>query len=500
MGSGSSESGGPESESGDPIDMGMPPVTCSSEWDCGIGERCIDASCVCMGCACSQGVPTPPGTIDEPFSEPEVFIESMQGPDCFDDSQCGPLEYCSEGTCIETTACVDHIECYEDWPELDLFCVDDLCKPILCTDDVDCPDVALCETGQCRWIATLPDCPSAPSFEELIADMLVGPDSAAVVILDLDLDGREDLAVLDDGELHWVMSTGVGFAAPAPWPAEPGTQPVGLGRGDIHGDGIDELLVGNVGVLGVEIVFADAGGPQHLGFVATLDAPELPAAMDVDYDGLPDLVSGTTLDGWTSTIEAQLGDGTGTFGPLWTEDVGPFEWLGPFAALDRETTCDRALGCDDADDVLGARRLDHEGVEEGIDPLLFRVTTGQMIFDETPGHPSGILATMPVGSRGVLYLFQLQWGERFIEMLPAPGEVALMHPGGQTHYAIVEHGVEMAEYIELSGSPLAPVCRGSLGFALDVAQLGVGDFDGDGREDLLGRGIDGVVRVWYSRD
>lgn len=492
----SSESGASESE-GAPMDMDMPPETCSSEWDCGVGERCMDASCVCVGCACWQGAASP-STI-EPFEEQTIPVElGRPEPECGDDMDCGPLEYCDGWQCVETTGCVDDLDCYEDWPEAPRFCVDGVCKPIPCMDDLDCPDVALCE-GECQWIMVVPDCVSTPSFDELIADTLVTPDSAAVVSLDLDVDGRDDLAVLDDGALHWVISTGVSFADPTAWAKDPGTQPIALARADIHGDGVDELLVGHVGALGIEILVVGEAGPQLADFVATLGAPNKPTAIDVDYDGLPDLVSGTTVEDPTTMIEAQLGDGTGTFASLWMDDVEPFDWIGPFAAFDWEPICGRALAAGETD-FLGARRLDHEGVESGGYIVFGGPTAGELILDQSPSHAAGILATMPFGDRGVLYVYEAGTPYKLVELSPAPDDVVLVSPDGQTHYAIIDHGAEVAEFVEFTGAPLTPVCRGSLGFPLDVEQLGVGDFDGDGREDMFGRGADGIVRVWYSRD
>lgn len=496
LSSGSGSESGSESE-GVPIDMDTTPDTCSSEWDCGVGERCMDASCVCVGCACSQGAASP-GTID-PFEEESIPVELGQNPEpeCGDDTDCEPLEYCDAGHCVETTACVDDLDCYEDWPHEPRFCVDGVCKPIPCTDDLDCPDVALCE-GECQWIEVVPDCVSPPAFDELTADTLVSPDSAAVVSLDLDVDGRDDLAVLDDGALHWVISTGASFAEPTAWAGDPGMQAVALARADIHGDGVDELLAGHVGVLGIEILAVGEAGPQFAHFVATAGAPNHPTAIDVDYDGLPDLVSGTTVEGLTTTIEAQLGDGTGTFASLWLDDVEPFDSIGPLPAFDWEVVCGRALAAGETE-FLGARRLDHEGVESGSYILFGRPSAGEMILDETLAHAAGILATVHLDDRGVLYLYEAGSPYQLVELAPAPDDVVLVSPDGQTHYAIIDHGAEAAEFVELAGSPLTPVCRGSLGFPLDVEQLGVGDFDGDGREDVFGRGADGVVRVWYSR-
>jgi hypothetical protein len=122
-----------------------------------------------------------------------------------------------------------------------------------------------------------------------------------------------------------------------------------------------------------------------------------------------------------------------------------------------------------------------------------------MFIAETATQPGRIVASAPLVDRGVLLVREVGTSSHYIELSPEPGDVALVSPGGQTSHVIIERGVEPAEFVELSGSPFVPVCRGSLGVALDVVELQVGDFDGDGREDLLGRGDDGVLHVWYSR-
>jgi hypothetical protein len=486
----SSAESGSESET----DTGDPVQSCTSEWDCGVGERCVEGSCACVGCACSRAGAAPPDTV-EAEEEPSIPIE-IGVPGCSEDSDCPPLEYCSGGACVETTACVDDLDCRDEWPESDRFCVDDLCQHLDCDDDLDCPDGALCDDG-CRWLELVADCVDVPSFDEVLAHTLTTPDVGAVVVLDLDADGHDDLAILEDGALAWVMSTGVGFDPPTPWVAEPGAEIVAIGRADIHGDGIDELLVSHAGAIGVEFLLVGPDGPQHGGFVETMAVPEAATTMDVDFDGLPDLVSGTAVVGPETLVQAQLGDGSGTFETLWADTVTPFELDQPFALHDQPSVCERALVSLEPD-FFGARRLDHEGVRSPL-VIIDRLITAHANFVETVPRPAGHVATAPLVGRGVLFLVQEDEREH-IEVAPEPAAVALLsQDGASVHHVIIDRGVEAAQFVEVAGDPLVAGCRGSLGFALGAIELDVGDFDGDARDDLLGRGADGSLRVWYSR-
>lgn len=490
---GSASEGSDEGTTGQ-SETGGPSEACTSEWDCGVGERCIDGACACMGCDCSQ--PTEP-----PDDDPQPVWLDLVEPECSMDDHCAPLEYCDGHECVPTTACTDDLDCRPDWPTR--FCTDGLCRLRRCDykldGDLGCPEGSLCYFLNCRWLELLPSCTTEPNFELLVAHTLTTPAAdAAVVILDLDADGRDDLAVLENGSLDWIRSTGVGFGPPTPWVTQPGAELVGIGRGDVHGDGVAELLVSHAAPLGVEILVASQAGPQSAGFVTTQSLPSATATLDVDYDGLPDLVVGSAIDGPGTLVEAQLGDGTGLFGPLWLDPVTPFEFVQPYPARDEPDRCRRALASIEPE-YFGARRLEHDGVAFGAGFLVHRPVTGHMIFTATTSRADGHVATAALADRGVLFMREFGGQEQFIELDPDPGAVALLSQDHSTNYVLVDHGASPGEFVELSGAPLTPVCRGSLGFALDVSELRVGDFDGDGREDLLGRGADGVLRVWLSR-
>ena len=125
-----------------------------------------------------------------------------------------------------------------------------------------------------------------------------------------------------------------------------------------------------------------------------------------------------------------------------------------------------------------------------------RTVAGHMFFPETPQHPEAFVATAPLTDRGVLFFR----GPGILELAPAPGPVVLLVREADILHVIVDHGAEPAEFVEFSGNLIDPLCRGNLEFSLDAVSLDVGDFDGDGREDLLSRGKDGTLHVWYSRD
>lgn len=483
-----------ESETGDP---GQP---CSTEWDCGVGERCVEGTCACVGCAC-QSPNTIPGTLAAPVDDDEVpvFLDIVP-PECQVDADCGPLAFCSSGQCYETTACVEDLDCRADWwPEQERFCIDGLCNWLGCDyeleGDAGCPEGSICYWG-CKWFEVVPSCAGVPSFDEGVAHTLDMPDTATVVVLDVDLDGRDDIVVLENGFIYWLTSTGVGFEPPTPWAVEPGTQIVALGRADIHGDGVDELLVSHAEPIGVEFLAVGPSWPQHAGFAATTDVPDDASTIDVDYDGLPDLVTATRLAGSMTLIESHLGDGTGTFGPLWNETIDQsFDFSQP--ASDHPDQCVRTWGAV-APTYLAVQRMNPEGLEYS-SALVNRDVAGHMLYPATSRRSAGFVATVGlVGSvdRGLLFHDQLS----FLEIEPSPGAVALVARDANKQHAFIDRGVEAAEFVELAGDPLVPQCRGSLGVALDSAALDVGDFDGDGREDLLGHGSDGVLRVWYSRD
>lgn len=482
-----------ESETDDPA------PTCTTEWDCGLGERCLDGNCLCMGgCACDSPN-IEPGTIDAPDEDEVPAFFDVSEPECWDNTDCDALEFCSGIGCVPTSQCVEDLDCREDWwPTDDRFCIDGLCQPLGCDyaleGDANCPPDSLCEIGRgCMWLAEVPSCAQSPAFEQVMAHVFNAPDTSQFVILDVDLDGRDDIVVLDGGFISWLLSTGVGFGPPMPWAVEPGVDFSGIAAADVHGDGVDELLVLVASSNGVELLAAGPSWPEWIGFAEAPGKPDDVAVLDVDYDGLPDLVMQTNDVPPMTVVTALLGDGTGTFEEMWTESLEPFELSQPAPFWD-DAPCRRAVGSIEPT-YLGARRMHYMGIELGSSRVVGREVVGHVFFPETL-HPAGFLATAALVDRGVLF-FEGPWR---LEIEPAPGAVALVHRDVGLAHAIVDHGADPGEFVEFEGNTFLPSCRGNLEISLDAEVLDVGDFDGDGREDLLSRGADGVLRAWFSRD
>jgi hypothetical protein len=502
-GSTGEESTEESTESG--TDTDDPVLACTTEWDCGIGERCLEGACACLGCACQSPsiAPATIGALDE--DEVPIFIDLGPIPDapweCEQAADCGPLEACETHQCVPTSNCVEDLDCHADWwPEFDRFCADGMCQPIGCDyaldGDAGCPGGSLCELDEgCKWLEVAPDCSGAPLFEELMVHALDTPESANVVILDVNVDGRDDIVVLENGFIYWFTSIGVGFEPLTPWMVEPGTQFVGIARGDVHADGVDELMVLQADPVGIEFLATGPSWPQWVGFAETMAVPEAASMMDVDYDGLPDLVTGTLVDGPMTQVEAWLGDGSGTFGPLWTEAVEPFVFSQLVPRWDDELECTRHLDALESLE-LATRVLNHEGIDAGI-RLVGHTVAGHTIHPGGEGYSSGFLATAALVDRGALFI---RGTTTPTQIGPGPGPIELVHRNESWKHGIIDHGVEMAEFVRLGGNPLQVSCRGSLGFALDAVALHPGDFDGDGRDDLLSEGTDGLLRAWLSRD
>lgn len=404
-------------------------------------------------------------------------------------------------SCIETTACVEHEDC-RDWGNR--FCEEGLCRMVSCyypsSGDDGCPVGSLCDTHQCRWLEIVPSCGAAPQFEFAEPFTLVDPDVGAIVVLDLDADGSDDFAVLEDGELSFVMAAGgASFDAPILHAAEPGAQMISLAVGDVHGDGQAELLIGHASPTGVEVLGA-GDPPTQLAFVETEEVPAHIAILDVDYDGLPDLVTDAPLD-QTNRVSAQIGDGLGAFGPLWSIDAEPpFEFGQPYPAYDELEDCRRALTSVE-DDFIGARRLEYDDVPQSLYVVIGRLANDVALYGFAGPDPRGHVGTAGLSDRGVLFHRDHGGGdEHHVELAADPGAVALAHlRADDSRHVLIDYGQAPTVFVELSGAPLIPQCRGELGFGHDAADFQIGDFDGDGREDVLARLRDGRVEVWFSR-
>ncbi|MCB0971605.1 MAG: VCBS repeat-containing protein [Acidimicrobiales bacterium] len=295
------------------------------------------------------------------------------------------------------------------------------------------------------------------------ARVVIGPASARQVeVVDLDGDGRNDLATLEDlGSSSSVlvrMANGDGtFAQPDSSGIDPHTthldlQPAAIALADVDGDARPDLVV-PAGSVGVD-VHPNAGDGTFDDPIRTHVPASILEVSDVVGDPLPDLV--VANDGQVSVLG---GDGNGTFAPTGSPVVG----LGRVIAL---TVAD--LDGERGPDVAVAR------VEDGASPtgwLTILLSDGAGGFTRTD-HPIGpepidIVASALDGAPGV-DLAVLDHSDA--------GSIAVFANQGDGTFA--------------AGPSLAPAGR-------DVTDLAAADTDGDGLDELMATDRQGdAVTQW----
>jgi len=144
----------------------------------------------------------------------------------------------------------------------------------------------------------------------------------AVQVTDLNDDGIWDLAIAATG-LRVLLGNGTAgkgdgtFAAPVSYAT--GSSPSSVAAGDLNGDGITDLVVGNAGANSVSVLLGNgtAGvgdGTLQAALTATTSTtgPRDVQLADWDQDGLPDIGMANNSTAKVATV--LLGNGDGTFG------------------------------------------------------------------------------------------------------------------------------------------------------------------------------------------
>jgi uncharacterized repeat protein (TIGR01451 family) len=138
--------------------------------------------------------------------------------------------------------------------------------------------------------ATITVLPSANFGTE--SDYTAGTDPLTVVVGDFNLDGKADLAVLNEGSSNVSILLGRGDGTfQAAINSATGANPYGLAVADFNGDGKPDLATSNIGLENLSILLSNGDGSFQLPLTIALAAPFAVATGDFNGDGMVDLVA-----------------------------------------------------------------------------------------------------------------------------------------------------------------------------------------------------------------
>jgi FG-GAP-like repeat len=151
----------------------------------------------------------------------------------------------------------------------------------------------------------------------------VGAGPQSVVVGDFNGDGIQDVAIANsgDGTITVLLGTGTGgfSAAPgSPFPA--GKTPISLATGDFNGDGIQDIVIADLGDSTVTVLWGNGSGrfTPAAGSPFTVGAsPESVAVGDFNGDGVQDIVTANQVGGNATVLLGRAAGGesqTITFG------------------------------------------------------------------------------------------------------------------------------------------------------------------------------------------
>lgn len=280
------------------------------------------------------------------------------------------------------------------------------------------------------------------------------------------------------------------FAAPTVITLLAGSDPTDIRAADFDGDGNQDLVISEPGTDSLAFLFGHGDGtfdpPVRLGSAQGLRQPERIALGDVTGDGIPDLVVG---NGFNTEVVVFRSDGDGTF-----TNTGAFDtdfFIAPtdmaLADIDGDTDLDIVL-------AVGAnqvRTMLNNG-SGSFDPPEFTIIIGGnygldlgdlngdgdpdlVVSDFSSGH-----ITVGSGAAGDDFVGLTDYASPF-----SPAGVRLIDMDGDTDLDIVASCFfsKIAVWINTGAGSFAPqVAYNALGVPRD---LDAADLDGDGDQDLL---------------
>ncbi|HEY3971700.1 MAG TPA: choice-of-anchor D domain-containing protein [Candidatus Sulfotelmatobacter sp.] len=321
-------------------------------------------------------------------------------------------------------------------------------------------------------------------------DLGVGTDPRGIVIADFNRDGKPDVAVVNraDNTISILLGNGDGtFAAPVIYAT--GFDPIAIAVGDFNGDGKLDLVTANRAAYTISILLGNGDGTfgSHVDY-ATGTEPMAVAVGDFNADGFLDVVEANNAD---DTVSIYLGLGNGTFQTPVSYSVG----AGPIAVVSGDFNADGNLDLAVADS--GSNNI----------AVLFGKGDGTFIstaYYATPADPDGLVAA-DLNGDGKLDLIAANNGGNNIAVLMNSGAGTFatgvpyavgtlpfaisagdFYGNGQIDVAVVNSGDNTVSILPGNGDGTFNTA-GALTFSIgdESLAMAVGDFNGDGRADLV---------------
>lgn len=334
------------------------------------------------------------------------------------------------------------------------------------------------------------------SFSVFGEPFFAGVGVSSVVIADFTGDGAADVAVSSavNNTVRLLRNSGTGFLQVPGTDFSVGIEPVGMGVSDVNGDGRPDLVVVNRSSDSVSVLTATDGG-----FTAAVDYasggfgsyPTAVATGDFDKDGAEDIF---VANNRSSDLAILHGDGIGGFGRLraFNTEQEPVGVL--VADLNGDGTADGIslnVGQSTPNAAVVLTRADGKivAIENVVlDPNPAALASGDVDGD---GLPDLLVAHDPASSsgNGHIQIYRSQAGGGLQPLLSLP----ITNPKTVARGDVNGDGVlDIIAVNEAPTSVLAFLGRSGGGFDASVsvptgaapAALVVGDWNGDGRDDV----------------
>lgn len=391
-------------------------------------------------------------------TEASIGDDSPPPPECEQDSDCGPGFQCRYGSCEYeyycSTCCGDDCGYTDSGPYYE------------CSDDADCREGGICIENECVSSEPLDECGGAPLVVESLP-IPTGDFATNLAFVDGPADAPDRLVIVGDSHVGRVASDGSVMWSDAPTTSQ---SPRRVLVADFDGDGDEDVaLTGDSdGVAGIATFAIGDGAPELIAF--SPGDGQTPDVGDFDGDGNMDIVQYDSDQG--DVISAGLG--AGTFAPPVPTGFA-VTWL--FVA---------DLDGDGRHEVVA-----ENGTALGFSPL-FQIQPFVELQTAEPELYIGSVVAGDVDGDGTRDILTMRgWPATVIERNDATGTlfatqlVTTASAPGQLADLAGDGMQSLVLHAGIVRNPAADSCLLTYAEPGGVRQIATGDWDGDGRDDVV---------------